>query len=194
MKTKFLFLSFIFFFARGCDVYSTSLWYFENPEYESNPLSSIIGLGWNGLIISNLVIVGIILFAHYYYTFKYSIQIPADEPQNMQEYISEKYYNQKDKFYQVYFRFPKNKRVLIGHNGYALIRAGIVGSFLAAIHNLCLFYQVSAYEAYSRIVGWPEYVVYGIIIFCMIYFLHKLWKKEYLVVSNHFKLVSQSPI
>lgn len=188
MKAKFLLLSFLLLFARGCDFYSTTLWYFDNPSHETNPLSSILGFGWKGLVVANLIIVSLILFAHYYYSFKHSIVIPSYQPKNLTEYISEIYYNQKNKFYQVFYKFPINKRILIAHNGYVLIRAAIIGSFLAAIHNLCLFYNVPIYDAYNKMVGWPEYVVYFLIVLSIIYFTHRIWKKEYSYVRRKLSL------
>lgn len=176
---KFISLSFLLLFARGCDIYSTSLWYFDNPSHETNPFSSVLGLGWNGLIMSNLLIVGLIIYAFYYYTYNYSIQLPRVEFKKLTEFVSLYYFNEKGKFYQVFYRMPKNKRILIAHTGYVLIRVGIIGSFLAAFHNLSLFYNLSIYDDYSRFVGWPEYVVYGLVISCIILFTIKIWKNEF---------------
>lgn len=186
MKIKFILLSFLVLFTRGCDFYSTSLWYFDNPDHESNPLASVLGFGWNGLIIANCIIVGVILYAHYYYSFKYKIKLPTNRPLKLTEYISETYYNQKNKFYQVFYRLPKNKSVLIAHNGYVLTRATIFGSLLATFHNLCLYHEIEIYDAYNRLVLWPEYVVYGLIVICTCYFTMKLWKAEFTIARNMF--------
>ena len=72
MKLKFFLLTFLLLFVRGCDFYSTSLWFFDNPSGEQNPLYKIFGVGWTGLIIANIVIVGLIIYAFYYYSFRYT--------------------------------------------------------------------------------------------------------------------------
>ncbi len=61
MKLKFFILTFFLLFARGCDFYSTRLWFFDDPTGEQNPLYRFFGTGWTGLIIVNLIIVGLIL-------------------------------------------------------------------------------------------------------------------------------------
>ena len=71
MKLKFFILTFLLLFARGCDFYSTSLWFFDNPTGEQNLLYRFFNFGWSGLIISNIIIVSAIIYAFYYYTFKY---------------------------------------------------------------------------------------------------------------------------
>lgn len=185
MKIKFILLTFLLLFARGCDFYSTSLWYFDNPSHEANPLSSILGFGWNGLVISNLIIVGFIIYAFYFYSFKYSIHVPKTEIKNLTDFVSEYYFNEKGKFYKVFYRMPMNKEIMIGHTGYVLIRVVIIGSFLAAIHNLCQFHNIPAYNTYREIVKRPLFVIYGLIIFSFIYFICRLWKSEFDIVRQH---------
>lgn len=59
MRLKFFFLTAILLFARGCDFYSTSLWFLDNPKGETNPLFRFFGLGWTGLyVLTRVTIVG----------------------------------------------------------------------------------------------------------------------------------------
>ena len=71
MKIKFFILTIILLFARACDFYSTSLWFFDDPTSETNPLYRFLGFGWTGLIIANIIIFGLIIYAFYFYSFKY---------------------------------------------------------------------------------------------------------------------------
>ena len=74
MKLKFFLLTFLLLFARGCDFYSTSLWFFQpdGPSGETNPLVRIFGFGFTGLVVTNIIIVGLMIYAFYYYSFKYT--------------------------------------------------------------------------------------------------------------------------
>ena len=92
MKLKFFVLTFLLLFARGCDFYSTSLWFFDNPTDEQNILYKYFGVGWTGLIISNVIIVGIIVYAFYYYTFKYSPTKFKSTSNNLPDFVSELYF------------------------------------------------------------------------------------------------------
>jgi phosphotransferase system glucose/maltose/N-acetylglucosamine-specific IIC component len=181
MKVKFLLLTFLLLFSRGCDFYSTSLWFFQpgGMEGETNPLTRFLGVGWSGLIITNVIIVGLIIFAFYYYTFKYATKKTESIPIKLTDYISELYFNEKGRFYQVFYRTPKNKKVLLAHSGYVLVRVLIIGSFLATIHNLCQFYNIPIYNTYREIVGRPLFVIYGLILASAGYFIFRLWNKEF---------------
>ena len=62
---------FLLLFARGCDFYSTSLWIFQEGglEHETNPLTQIFGVGWNGLVMVNVIVITLISYCFYIYTF-----------------------------------------------------------------------------------------------------------------------------
>lgn len=179
MKTKFFLLTFLLLFARGCDFYSTSLWFFDNPTGEQNPLYKFFGVGWTGLIISNMVVSGLIIYAFYYYSFKYVPKILNTKPSKLTDYVSEIYFNEKGRFLEVFYKTPKNKKTLLAHSGYVLIRVLIIASFMATSHNLCQFYDVSIYNSFREIVIRPLYVIYGLMIFLLFFFALRLWKKEY---------------
>lgn len=179
MKMKFIFFILLLIFARGCDFYSTSLWIFDHSSDEMNPLTQIFGMGWTGLIIVNLILVGLIIYGYYYHTFQYATPKLSSSPDTLQDFVSEIYFNEKGKFYQVFYKMPKNKKVWMGHAGYVLIRVLIMASFLATIHNLCQYYDVPAYHTFRAIVKRPLFVIYGLIVGSFLYFSYRLWASEY---------------
>lgn len=178
MKLKFFILTTILLFARGCDFYSTSLWFFDNPTGEQNPLYKFFGVGWTGLIISNVIIVGLIIYAFYFYSFKYKTSRQTSS-NNLTDFISELYFNEKGRFYQIFYKTPKNKSTFLAHSGYVMVRVAIVGSFLATFHNICQYYNVTFYNTFREIVGRPLYVIYGLILFTFILSSYRLWSQEY---------------
>ncbi len=186
MTIKFWGLILLLLFARACDFYSTSLWIFQpnGIENESNPLTKYLGFGWNGLVLSNIALIVLIIAGHYYYTFKYVPIKFTDKPTTIFDFISELYFNEKGKFYQVFYRFPRDKKLLIAHFGYVLIRALIIASFLATSYNLCQFYNMPLYNTYRKIVGRPLYVIYGLIVLSVAYFQFRLLAKEYAEQAN----------
>jgi hypothetical protein len=178
MKLKFFLLTFLLLFARGCDFYSTSLWFFDNPTGETNPLYRFFGVGWTGLILANIIIVGLIIYAFYFYSFKYKTTRQTSS-NKLTDFVSELYFNEKGRFFEVFYKSPKNKLTLLAHLGYVLTRVAIVGSFLATFHNICQFYDLTFYNTFREIVGRPLYVIYGLILSSFIYFLFRLWSKEF---------------
>ncbi len=188
MKIRFVLLTMLLLFARGCDFYSTRLWYVDSPQDETNPLASLLGFGWSGLLIVNISIVGLIIYAYYYYSFKYTRKRLPGKPERMTEFISELYFNEKGKFYRVFYQMPKDKRVLLGHSGYILLRVLIIASLLATLHNLGQFYQVPAYQAFRAWVSRPSWVIYGLIACSFVYFSYRLWKKEFDAAKREWEL------
>lgn len=179
MKTKFFILTFLLLFSRGCDFYSTSLWFFDNPSGETNPLTSILGFGWTGLIVSNTLIIALIVYAFYYYSFKYKIKTITSFPEKWTDYISLLYFNEKGKFYKIFYTLPSNKKIALAHFGYVLVRVAIIASFLATFHNICQYYNIPFYNTFRDIIKRPLFVIYGLIIMSFIYFQFKLFKSEY---------------
>ena len=170
-------------FTRCCDFYTTSLWFFDNPTGETSPLYRLFGFAWTGLIISNIIIVGLILYAFYFYSFKYKMKNHTSS-NNLADFVSEMYFNEKGHFFEVFYKTPKNKSIHMAHMGYVLIRVMIIGSILATFHNLCQFYNVPFYNTFREIVGRPLYVIYGLILTSLIYFIYRLWSKEYRMTSQ----------
>lgn len=179
MKIKFLLLTFLLLFARGCDFYSTGLWFFDNPTGEQNLLYRFFGVGWAGLIITNAILVGLIIYWFYYYSFKYSIGNVSTKPTKLTNYISERYFGESGRFYQIFYKTPKNKNTFLGHIGYVMIRITIFGSFLATIHNLCQFYNIPIYNSFREVVGRPLFVIYGLILASLLFFLFRIWNMEF---------------
>ncbi|HRI34014.1 MAG TPA: hypothetical protein PLD02_09670 [Saprospiraceae bacterium] len=179
MKVKFFLITFLLLFSRGCDFYSTSLWFFDNPTGETNPLFRLFGIGWNGLIIVNIVIVGLIIYAFYYYTFRYNRTIIKFKQHGIIDFVSVLYFNEHGRFFDVFYKTPKNKKILLAHAGYILIRVVIVASFLATFHNLCQYNNVSIYNTFRELVGRPLYVIYGLILASFVYFTYRIWNMEY---------------
>jgi hypothetical protein len=181
MRIKFWGLILLLLFARACDFYSTSLWIFQENglQNETNPLTQYLGFGWNGLILSNIALIALVIAGHYYYSFKYVPRKLTDKSSNIFDFTSELYFNEKGQFHKVFYAFPKDKKLIIAHFGYVLIRVLIIGSFLATFHNLCQFYSVPFYDTFKKIVGRPLFVIYGLIAFSFVYFQFRLLAREY---------------
>lgn len=182
MKPKFVLLSLLLLVARGCDFYSTSLWFFQphGKRYETNPLTQYLDIGWNGLVIANAVLVLLTIAMFYHYCFIYRPAKTVDsEPKNFLEYASCQYFRQPDKFYQILYKMPQNKSVMFAHTGYVLIRVLIIASFLATIHNLSQYYQLGYYDTLRDLIGRPLLVLYGLIIFSAAWIFRKLLRAEF---------------
>jgi hypothetical protein len=181
-KTKFFILTILLLLLRVGDFYSTSLWFFQENgmKNETNPLTRLFGVGWAGLIIANIVIVGTTIGLLYYYFFRYKRPTNFTEtPENYKELASLQYFGKTGKFYQIFYKVAKNKRVLAAHLGYVLTIVFIVGSLLATIHNFSQYYEFKFYDQFRQLVGRPLYVIYLLIAITLFLAYRSLLKKEY---------------
>lgn len=182
MKVKFILLTFLLLFARGCDFYSTSLWFFQKDgiKDERNPLTYFFGVGWSGLIITNIIMCGAILGMLYYFCFHFKRPFKfSQEPKNFKEFTSLQYFGKPNMWYQLFYKMPSNKKVALAHFGYISTVTIIIGSILATFHNICQFYDFAFYNKYRLLVGRPLFVIYGLIIFTYIVTHYSLLKSEY---------------
>lgn len=181
-KIRFALMVCLLLFARGCDFYSTSLWYFQPDGYqdERNPLSYLLGIGWSGLVLVNIVMVLVIIGLFAYYTFRYKPTLPGrDLPSSPYEYASLLYYGRTDRFYQIFYRWPSNRNVLWAHAGYVVIRLLIVTSFLACLHNLAQWKEWSGYGVIRSIGIRPYFVFFGLVLAAIIIIYRNLLNREF---------------
>ncbi len=193
MKPRFLLFSLLLIGARGCDFYSTSLWFFqENGQAdEMNPLTRFLGFGWDGLVFTNVVLVALIIAAWYYYCFKFQRPMQlSPTPSNYKAFISQLYFGVPDKFVQVAYRMPKDKKVLFAHSGYVIIRVLIVASLLATVHNLGQFYGYAWYGTFREFVGRPLWVIYGLIGVAAIITYRNLFRLEFATYQQQYASMS----
>ncbi len=104
-KLRFFALVTLLLFARGCDFYSTSLWFFQpnGMQDENNPLTKYFGMGWNGLIITNFIVVGIIVAAYYYQSFRYKPRQLPMAFNNFKKFVSVLYFWEKGKLHKFFY-------------------------------------------------------------------------------------------
>lgn len=181
MKLKFPLLVLLLLFCRGCDFYSTSLWFFQENgmQGEMNPLTRYLGVGWYGLIFTNALIVGLIIWAYAFYSFKYRPRKMAETPENVWQYISLLYFGKRGQLYKMLYKMPVNQPAMISHFGFATFWTVVVGSLLATVHNLCQFYQVPAYDTFRELVIRPLYVIYGLIGASLCLTTYLAWQEEF---------------
>ena len=194
-KLKYISVILLLLFARGCDFYSTSLWIFQEGglENETNPLTQFFGVGWNGLVLANIVVIILIAYCFYVYIFKYKVtQNLKLVPQTVLEYVSLLYYDQKNQFWKILYKIPRNKLAAIAHTGYIATWGIIFSSFLVTIHNLLQFYDNQYYHAYLEFVKFTSIAYYTVIVisplFLVSVYLCRSEYKEYLNLRNNSKL------
>lgn len=129
--------------------------YWGTPDlaFESNPLVYTMGLGWNALIISNIIMVLVVTGLSYYSFVKFKPEVlPCS---NEQEYYSMLYFNRPDNFKGALYKLPKGKRLW----RYMLACAGETAAVCVVVLRLrcvlewCMvLWNMPAFYEYSKII------------------------------------------
>lgn len=147
------------------------------------------------MLIANVIIVGSIIYAFYFYSFKYK-PTRITSSNKLTDFVSELYFNERGRFFQIFYKTPKNKSTYFAHTGYVLVRVVIVASFLATFHNICQYYNLNFYNTFREITGRLLYMIYGLILFAFMYFSYRLWWKEYSlpIYTNNNEMNKKNPM
>ncbi|MCB0734603.1 MAG: hypothetical protein H6608_12355 [Flavobacteriales bacterium] len=126
---KFIITTLALIGSRVFDVLTT-YWYIPDLKGETNPLVSILGLGWSGALIIQLLVLAGLIYCSYAYHFK-TVQVPSFETSiRLTEFISLYHFKAKNKFFQLFYKLPSNPHSLMSSVG------GIVPNGLIAFSLL----------------------------------------------------------
>ncbi|WP_116109188.1 hypothetical protein [Lewinella sp. IMCC34191] len=150
MIFRFIAASLLLLFMRGCDIYSTSLWFFQTEGYkdETNPLVGL-GMDWNVLLVANVIVV-IGVLALYYVHLINRQKVPAlprlqGEYRSTWDFAADLYYGSRKHKYKLLYRLSDDKRIALGHYGVVLLSTIVFASGVATAHNLLSYHRVGFY-------------------------------------------------
>ncbi len=117
-------------------------------QYEWNPIVSVFGYSWMGMLIAQILVVSLILTVMSFYFFKKPLtNLPNDL--SFRDYIYYYFHNQKrstGKKWLKYNRITINR--ILAYNGFILMTMAISISYLAIINNLMIIYAVKSYSSF----------------------------------------------
>ncbi len=163
--------------------------YLVTPDlkYEANPIESVLGLGWIGLFLFNVMLIGIVIYLTYFQIYTEFKNYPAQK-YNLKQFVSYYFFNAPDQFYKLFYSFPRNKKALAYAHGYIVPRTLILFGVVIIVHNLLQYLQGFAYFE-PLLTGYVAFcwnhkglfwVVLGIITsYFYFYYASKFFRMEY---------------
>ena len=146
-------------------------------RYEWNPVVSVFGYSWLGMLITQVLIISFILFVMSFYFLRKPLVDPPDDL-SFNEYIYYYFHNQKktkEKKWLKYNRITINR--VLAYNGFILMTMAISISYLAIINNIMVIYTV---KSYSRFIGqYGNYFYLSILIIMAIFSFLLFFVMEY---------------
>ena len=124
------------------------LTFFYTPElhYEWNPVVSVFGYSWMGMLVTQILLISFIIFVMSFYFSKKPLSNPPHDL-SFKEYIYYYFHNKKRTSKKKWLDFNRRslERVL-AYNGFILMTLSISVSYLAIINNILIIRQVRAYS------------------------------------------------
>ena len=173
---KFLYLTLLLILTRCADIVTT---YLSTPDlkYEFNPLVSIFGSGWTGVIFFQLLFLIIIIYALWIYTSK-TIEVPAfDKGLALKKFISLFYFRNTRSFLKLFYKLPTNKNSFFYSLGYIVSYSLIIISFLVSFSTALLLMNNNYKNFYNLNKGWIW--LYSIGFLLVAFFFIRFFKKEF---------------
>ena len=181
-RTEFLIISLALILGRIGDGISTYKGG-ADLQFETNPLTSVFGLGWGSLIASNAFFISIMIGMNYFQIFYSKPMNTNIQVSSWKEYISMVYFGNKTSFsWFSIFKAPKNWKAYVHDMGYVLPRTFIVLSSIAMTNN---FLMAKGDNIYSKLMLTWEYNFVWIYLFIVLFTIHywtKKIKREYKVL------------
>ena len=124
------------------------LTFIYTPElhYEWNPVVSVFGYSWLGMLITQVLIISFIIFVMSFYFYKKPLLDPPHDL-TFKEYIYYYFHNKRHIDKKKWL--PYNRRTLervLAYNGFILMTLAISVSYLAIINNILIIRNVRAYS------------------------------------------------
>jgi len=124
--------------------------FFYTPKlhYEWNPVVSVFGYSWLGMLITQVLVVSFVIFVMSFYFYKKPLVNPPTDL-SFNEYIYYYFHNKKRTTKKKWLDF--NRRSLdrvLAYNGFILMSLAMSISYLAIINNLLIIQNVKSYSSF----------------------------------------------
>lgn len=188
-KRNFIAALSLFILLRFLDLYTT---YIYTPEllYEWNPVVTVLGFSWFGMILTQtLLITFIATLSYFYFARQTLIRFPAHLSYN--DFVHYYFYDKIEPLSKRLFTFPRNIGRLLAFNGFVLLFLGIIISIFAIINNLLIMTGNMHYSDFIINYGnyfYPFFIItIAVLSFYYYFFIEfRMYKKQCLPESMCF--------
>ena len=173
---KFICLTVLLILARCADIVTTYL-STSDLKAEFNPLVSILGSGWTGLIFSQICFVAFIIYALWIFTSKVIEVPPCDKGLSLNKFISLFYFRDTKSFFKFFYKLPTNKNSFLYSMGYISTYSLIYWSTIVSFSTALLLISNSYKNFYNSNKGWMWLYIIGLVL--IVFFFIRFFKKEF---------------
>ncbi|MCK4408528.1 MAG: hypothetical protein KAW67_00490 [Candidatus Eisenbacteria sp.] len=158
-------------------VWDAAATYAVTPDLarETNPIVSLFGQGWTGVLVAQAVLVSVVIVLSYYSLFRVKRVHPSQDGLGFRDFVALYYFGEEKNLTRLLYEFPADKRVLTGLLGYVLPRTLIVVGAFISLSSMFLARSV-AYRGFYAVAR-PYY--YGILAGVAIAFCVLFFRREY---------------
>ena len=181
MRPQFLPWALAFVVTRAADLWSTSLFMLQpgGEAGEMNPLTSVLGLGFGPLTVSNILLSAVLLFGHWHYCMHFTQRHLPGVPSSRSDYVSLLFFGRTGQAWKSLFMVKRNQHLLYSQMAHVLVKALACASVLAVLHNLGQFHGWAVNGRLRAILVRPAWVYYGACIVLSGFFALQMIEREF---------------
>ncbi|MEZ4757971.1 MAG: hypothetical protein R2817_14180 [Flavobacteriales bacterium] len=170
-----------FVITRAGDLWSTSLFMLQpgGEAGEMNPLTSMFGLSFWPLVVSNLLLSAAVLYGHWYYCATFGTHHLPGVPADRSEYVSLLFFGRTGRAWRALYTVERNQPLHYGQLAHVLMKAITCTSVLAVVHNLGQVYDWGLNDHLRAILVRPALVYYGVCLALVGFFAHRSLVREF---------------
>jgi hypothetical protein len=134
-RQMFALLTVLFLISRVADAAAT---YMVTPDlrHETNPVVSVLGAGWNGILVAQVILSALVIGLIYWDLFLSRLPYPAEHGLEFPEFAQTYYFGRKRILLDFLWRPPSGWRLNLKLAGYALPRVLVVLGFSVAASSI----------------------------------------------------------
>lgn len=168
---------------RSLDLLSTYI-YMPELEAEYNPVVSIFGASWRGLIATQIALIILISFIGRFYFFMPVINVTVPNL-SFSDFIYVYFFGKLRSWPQRLWSIPTDHKPHLIFNGFLFVSVAIVVSIFAICNNTLLIFEVTWY--YDFLLAHYSHffpIVYGVIVVCSAFMFFSLQFLKYRKQQN----------
>lgn len=150
-------------------------------ETERNILTLLWGVGWRGLLLSNLALVSLLSLAFTYYLTRHARYLPIRAGFSLRPFAAHYYFGGPGRVYEVFTKPPQSAGLLFVLAGFVATVAAILATALLTLSYALILLEYNYRPIHQRLIEWASLPT---LIFLVFFSTYLFFRIEYRVYQN----------
>lgn len=144
-----------------------------------NPLTSVLGLSYWPLTVTNILFSALLLYGHWHYCTHFGERTLPGVPSSRTDYVSLLFFGRPGQGWKAFYTVELNKGLHYSQLAHVLVMTFACVSVLAVIHNLGQVYGWRFNDLAREFLVRPSLVYYGMCLPLVVFFALRMMEREF---------------